>query len=140
MRPLLVGESNPYGDDSAFALYPMPRGCAGWNLCHRILRMDSMQYIQAFGRVNLLKRGEWSARDARQAAIDLLCARDVVEPLILLGARVAKAFRLPYAPFTFNESTLIAILPHPSGRSRAWNDPQASQRAREAVDRARGIK
>jgi hypothetical protein len=29
MKPLLVGESNPYGGDPAFALYPSPPGCAG---------------------------------------------------------------------------------------------------------------
>lgn len=134
-KPLLVGELNPLGSDLRFALYPKPENGSGGRL-RRILGMTSSAYLRAFRRVNLCA-GEWDAREARLAASRL--ARETGGPFVLLGRKVSAAFGLPYAPFhTFNrfdrDATRAAlVLPHPSGRCRAWNDPGAAPLARALV-------
>ncbi len=132
MRPLLVGESNPYGADPRFALYPEPAGCAGARLCHVILDMTADEYLAAFDRVNLLDCPRWSLPASREAAQRLL---DRGQDLVLLGARVAHAFDPAWGAFSeYRAAGLrVLVLPHPSGRCRAWNEPGAVERARAAV-------
>ncbi len=135
---VLVGESNPYGEDPEFALYPAPDGCSGHRLCCRVLQMRRLSYLETFHRANLCA-GSWNAGEAREKAHEL-CMR--YERLILLGARVCSAFCMTYHPFI--EGGLrdverrhpcrhVLILPHPSGRCLLWNQPGNYQRAREAV-------
>lgn len=140
-RPLLVGESNPYGTDPEFALYPDPQGCAGWRLAVEILGLHRAAYLRAFERTNLCSEGAWSTRAARDAAASIRLQR-AQAPIVLLGARVANAFGLPYEPFTETRlsnpftstpTTRFFLLPHPSGRCRLWNQPDAFQRARAMV-------
>lgn len=138
MKPLLIGESNPYGHDPAFALYPLPEGCAGHRLCHVILGMAKREYLATFDRVNLLDGPKWGVPAARAAAVQL-CRRG--QPLILLGVRVAKAFGVDSEPFRRRRLVIpadlldvnVLILPHPSGRCRVWNEPGAVNRARRSV-------
>ena len=128
MTPVLVGELNPYGEEPEYALYPSPEGSAGYRLCCMIFGMRRLDYLRTFERVNLCV-GEWSMRAARARATQL--ADDDDNMLVLLGARVASAFDLPYRPFeTFGEDMLV--LPHPSGLCRVWNEPDAVLRARIA--------
>lgn len=92
MKPLLVGEQNPYGADPKFALYPYPENSGG----------------------------------ERPA-------------IVLLGAKVVRALNFTaYTPFLWIRATWLVILPHPSGLSRAWNEPGAYERAR-AVLREAGV-
>lgn len=143
-RVLLVGEYNPYGTGPDFALWPGPVGCSGWRLCHTILGMDEAEYLSTFDRVNLLDASHpfagkrWPVRVAREEAARLTHPRRV-----LLGARVAAAhsavgsrFR-PFERIDCGADEALRwtalVLPHPSGLSRLWNDPQAVRRAREAV-------
>lgn len=142
-RVLLVGESNPYGADPRFALYPEPPGCAGARLC-AILGMTDREYLRTFDRWNLCTL-VWSNRSGRQAALRLTAGSRV-----LLGARVAAAHGVPFAPFTMQGPCgpgvcacgRWLILPHPSGRSRLWDAPGAADRARllvlDLVAQARG--
>ena len=51
MKPTLVGESNPYGGNDDYALYPAPNGCSGHRLCLLILGMDPEDYLEAFERL-----------------------------------------------------------------------------------------
>ncbi len=37
MKPLFVGESNPYGNPERFDLYPEPANSAGGRLCRLVL-------------------------------------------------------------------------------------------------------
>lgn len=133
-RVLLVGESNPYGVDPRYALYPAPAGSAGAHLCRGILGMTAYEYLRTFERVNLLTGPKWSAPWARQAA-EALTAKHRV----LLGARVAAAHGLEFKPFTtardpaWDGGWLAVVLPHPSGRSRLWNDKGAADHARRLV-------
>lgn len=147
MKPILVGEQNPYGGDDYYALYPAPDGCAGHRLCCLILGMHSAEYLDAFERVNLV-RGKWSAPTARDAARQLVAERMVQgrpsPRFILLGSKVAAAFGAhlpgcefhPYRTYLGGDGAWAphyAILPHPSGLCRMWNEPQAFAKARAAV-------
>jgi len=127
-RILLVGETNPYGANPDWALYPHPVGCSGWRLCHAILGMDEDRYFEAFDRVNLCE-GPWRIAKAREAAV-ALGARDRV----LLGRKVCDAHGTAFEPFltvTRPRGWRALILPHPSGLNRMWNDDTIKQ-AREA--------
>jgi hypothetical protein len=132
VKPLLVGECNPYGIEPKFALYPLPVNSAGWRLCHKILGLDTTKYLRTFERKNL-SNDPFSVVKAREAAKQIIATH--AGPVILLGAKVCLAFDAPYDPFTVQTSLLgperaMYILPHPSGRARAWNDPQAITRTR----------
>lgn len=130
-KPVLVGESNPYGGDPAFALYPAPDGCSGHRLCCLILGMRRAAYLEAFGRVNLCA-GPWRARAARDAAKALWDAPSAPR-LVLLGAKVSAAFQVPFVPFEISEGGTMLVLPHPSGLNRMWGEPGAFAKARAAV-------
>jgi len=147
MKPLLVGEANPYQSDprlaQRYALYPDPPRCAGWNLCHTIMQLDEGEYLSRFDRVNLCD-GKWSTREAkdralkiRGAALTHLSQRQVV---VLCGSKVTQAFFFKYDPFSSFPfcGRQYVVLPHPSGLSRAWNEPGAHERAR-AVLREAGV-
>lgn len=137
-KPWLVGESNPYGADPYYALYPDPPGCSGHRLCRLVLRLDPDEYLERFVRKNLLALGRgrrWSLPLAREAAADFV-RRSEGAPFVLLGARVAAAFGLTYAPFSHfggTDGRCGVVLPHPSGLSRGWNAPGAFDRAREMI-------
>jgi hypothetical protein len=135
-KPLLVGEDNPYGSDPRYALYPAPKRSAGWRLCHLVLGLSVTQYVRGFDRVNLCAR-KWSTREAGESAQRILRGpRD--RAVILLGAKVTEAHGYAYQPFAAlggGDFPRLICLPHPSGRSRAWNDPGAFARAREALTR-----
>lgn len=142
MKPILVGESNPYGGDDGYALWPEPAGCAGWRLCHDIFGLSKMEYLRRFERANLLRGDGWSAPGARAAARALMEGRDYSGTYVLLGRRVQRAFGFDDpAPFTYrlpdpknpHHRARVFFLPHPSGRCRAWGEPGAVARARELL-------
>jgi hypothetical protein len=141
VRPLLIGEDNPYGSDPRFALYPRPTFSAGGRLCHRILRLTEKEYIRDFERVNLCG-GKWSMKEARKKAEELSNTRPPDAPFVLLGTKVAKAFGARFEPFTFAAQLLgegvhrpLIILPHPSGLNRLWNGIDSFEKAREILRR-----
>ena len=148
VKPLLVGEANPYGGDPWFALYPSPPGCSGDRLCRLVLGLDPDDYLERFERANLCA-GKWSGREASTRASALLCERRA-GVFVLLGARVSRAFQWPFDPFTVrslswaprdmggSHGVRVVTLPHPSGLSRAWHVPGAYERAR-AVLREAGV-
>lgn len=130
MRPLLVGESNPYSDDPEFALYPFPRGAAGSRL-KDILGMTNAEYLATFDRANLMpNRLKWDLKAARARAIALPHTRR-----ILLGSRVCQAHLIQFdvfEPYYFRDGQAL-VFPHPSGRCRIWNDRTNIDRARAAL-------
>jgi len=129
-RPLLVGESNPYGADPRFALYPLPEGASGHRL-RIILGLGHREYLAAFDRANLTT-GPWTLASAREAAARLLAERRTDAPLVLLGRRVALAFGAADFP-SFTTCGRLYLLPHPSGRCLAWSEPGAAQQARDLL-------
>lgn len=127
MRPLLVGELNPHSARRDRALAPLPRGAAGDRL-RKVLGMTDREYLRAFVRTNLCWR-RWSRRQARREAT--VIARTWPGPVVLLGQKVAAAFGLEYRPLTRDGRFLV--VPHPSGRCRAWNDPTVGNAVRQLV-------
>lgn len=139
VRPLLVGESNPLSSRPEHALWPWPPGCSGDHL-RSILGLSLLDYFRLFDRTNLLE-GRWLPRAAREAAVALDASVPAAVPLVLLGARVREAFDLSHQALLCSWEGLgpwsrwrrwVAV-PHPSGRSRAWNRPGSRERARDLV-------
>ena len=58
--------------------------------------------------------------------------------MVFLGRRVARAFGMDFPLGSFIEGAGgcvdCLVLPHPSGRSRAWNDPVAAARYRRLFE------
>jgi hypothetical protein len=89
-------------------------------------------YLREYDRANLCA-GRWSAASASAAAAEI--SRSGAPAIVLLGAKVCAAFGLDYEPFTarYLASPRLVVLPHPSGRCRAWNEAAAVDRARAAL-------
>lgn len=143
MKPILVGEDNPFGGPPHHALWCEPRRSAGGRLCYNILGLASeREYIRGFDRANLC-RGKWSAAEASKYASELEHSH---RTLILLGAKVCHAFGYNFEPFTVkrkftsasaevvigtpHDEWTFVLLPHPSGRNHLWNEPGSYWRAR----------
>lgn len=138
MRPLLVGEDNPYGSDPRYALYPEPQHSAGGRLCRLIMGLTVKQYIGSFDRANLCSR-KWSIREARLTAQGLLGDPASRTAIVLLGAKVCSAFGFKFDPYLVGASGVgypLVILPHPSGRNLIWNQRGSYDRARAALREA----
>jgi hypothetical protein len=155
VKPLIVGESNPFGRDEYYALYPEPEGCSGDRLCRVVMGLRRRTYMAEFERANLV-RGKWSMPVARERARGLTelsdedrarlerfeigqtsALGDLVElrTFILLGRKVAEAFGWKGAPQIglAQRYHFFIFLPHPSGRNRVWNDPDSIRGCRAAL-------
>lgn len=135
MKPLLVGEANPYGADPYYALYCEPPTSAGGRLCRKVLGLEPREYLSRFDRANLCV-GKWDVCMARSRAHELTRAPVEHSHFVLLGAKVTRAFDVEFRPFTAHG--MFVVLPHPSGLCRAWSEPGAFERAR-AVLREAGV-
>jgi hypothetical protein len=127
LKPLIVGESNPFGGDEHFALYPEPPECS-------VMGLREETYMEAFERANLV-RGKWSMRAARERASALRLDGRVH---VLLGRRVCSAFgflpggwKPPLSVVISNQ--VFVLLPHPSGFNRMWGDPGLVPACREIL-------
>jgi len=157
-RPILVGEDNPYSARPSDALLPYPVKSAGYRLATTILGLSVVEYLTDFDRVNLCGT-KWDDEVARKRWRLLLDGGN--RTLILLGEKVCRAAgnrdehreaahaaesKSPLAstmravrPIEFFTKGMVSYLntivtlPHPSGRSRVWNDPTAIPRARALV-------
>lgn len=141
-RVWLIGENNPYGPDPRFALYCEPPHSAGGRLRRLILGMTERDYLRSFERRNLLAQDRWSAPAARAAAAALRAQMTAEDRVILFGRRVFDAWSAaqwwrwrPFEAYLMDSAPheQVLALPHPSGLSRAWNEPGAFLRARQAV-------
>lgn len=139
MRPLFVGEMNPFGADPYFALYPLPETSSGGRLQALVLGIPRGAYIE-LDRMNLCG-GKWSAPAARARAQELWqFFTPATHKFVLLGSKVCGAFQVPFVPFTVQASAVSSgghthvVLPHPSGLNRIWNEPGAFQRARALIE------
>lgn len=138
---MLVDEDNPYSTDPRYALYPYPVNSAGHRLQSKVMGASLSDYL-AMGRENLCL-SRWSTAGARDGVARVVGAYHPDAPLVLLGVKVARAFGLRGAPFTWGchpvpaaggpERRVVVFLPHPSGRCRAWNDPDSYESARRAL-------
>jgi len=94
-------------------------------------------------RTNLLR--EWPGPSGKGSAFPLMPAREAADrllrrtlksrPLVLLGTRVAGAFRLRRQDYELLEwlelrGRRVAVFPHPSGVNHWWNEPDNREAAR----------
>lgn len=139
-KPMIVGELNPYGGNPRYAMYPLPKWSAGGRLCRVIMGLQPREYIKRFDRVNLCV-GKWNRLDAYSKAEQILNSRED-GVIVLLGQRVTRAFGANYRASLFSVIPYgvtmhrLVILPHPSGKNRAWNDPLAVRQAQAALREA----
>jgi len=117
LRPLLLGMCSRTGR----ALLPSASGKA--SAADRLLAMSGLtrsKFMAAFRRENLLPGKEWDQTKARRSARRIKLRGDVV----VLGKSVWRALGLPRSPF-FSEvaagAATFHLVPHPSGRCRAYN-------------------
>jgi uracil-DNA glycosylase len=130
-RPLIIGEAPSRTAGAARAL----DGRSGERLA-RLLGVGLDQLLERFETANLLER--WPGPAGRKgAAFPARMAREAAErvrlrgSVLLAGRRVAAAFRLsaPYFEWATLRGARVAVIPHPSGVNRWWNDPANRERA-----------
>lgn len=145
MKPLIIGEAPSKNE------YP-PTPIAG-RIGRRLADMAGLtfeDFLEKFERVNLLavrqdtaeKGFEFDLEYAKTSAMLLSMTLRLRPAVILLGRRVAKAFDLKddyFAPLTINGAPAW-IVPHPSGVSRWWNDPENEEKMRTfMIELVRGL-
>lgn len=127
-KTILLGMNNPLSADPSHALYPYPPGCTG-NRIYAMIRervpgLTEDQYLEAFDRRNMLVGEDWNLTAARLAAPKIWeSARG--RRIIMLGAAVADAMRVRNrAPLYWHDHADVqyALVPHPSGRNRWYNE------------------
>ena len=130
MKVILCGMNNPLHSDPRYALFPYPPGCAGWRILEllriRLPDLTRSQYSRGFERINLVDDmvwDRWKARDKAAQLPSLYRGRTIV----LFGDGVRRAVGLPKElihPIE-RDGVVWRQLPHPSGRCRWYNDPEA---------------
>jgi hypothetical protein len=136
VRPIFVGEqpSGPVGPEGALA------GQSGRRLA-RLAGVTMTEFLR-HRRVNLLPRaGEWDPAAARRVAAELDYWLPTRIPFVLLGQRVALAFSSVGMTNEWDQlpsGRRVLRLPHPSGRNRAWNQPEVVATAEEQIRTALG--
>lgn len=123
-----VGELNPLGGPP---LDHRQAGRSGSRLMV-VLGLTEGAYL-ASTRVNLC-RGRWDRLGASREAGRVL-AGSSGRVLVLLGRRVASAFKVQADFFSVVSlgGSVAAVLPHPSGLCRVWNDRRAWAKARRCL-------
>lgn len=142
-RPVLVGESPPTGAsvETISPLFPVPSAGSGARL-QRMTGLGRAEYMRRFARINLVSTpGKPGIKKARWAAVNLMRGGILSGcSVVLLGSRVAAAFGLSgLALMTWMELSVsagiglspvrVALLPHPSGMCRWYNDSGNLKRA-----------
>ena len=143
-RILLVGEDNPYGSNPRHALFPLPPNAAGGRLMRHLGLRRATYLGERVRRINLCQ-GKWDGTEARARTRGIkFFDASSYDAVVILGAKVRDAFGFNDRDF-FEAFTTVhpgngatsnyVVLPHPSGRSRPWNDPEARQKARDLLAR-----
>jgi len=147
-RVLLLGEDNPQSDDPTRALWAAPTGVAGERLQSKILQLGHATYYGLW-RTNLCSPTWNRAAAEERAAIVLSTGWTPWTTVVCLGRKVSTVVggalgqhldTWSWYPWwkevddwascelaDFHVS--IVSLPHPSGRTRDWNDPANFGRA-----------
>lgn len=129
MRPLLIGQAPGPNTDPAAPLHPSTSG-TGRNLL-KLMGIPIDRYLTLFHRTNLLH--QFPGKHLRDDKFPLKKARIAAEAmkpiigdrkLIFVGRNVALAFGYhgPFHEWRYWDSWDVAVVPHPSGRNRWYND------------------
>lgn len=134
-RATIVGEAPPRSGGGPF------EGDAGRRL-RRAVRRDLadcrlVNLLNAWPGPDGAKGDAFPVDEARLAARRVRFNTPVV---LLAGHRVARAFglRVGYLEWTTLRGRRAAVLPHPSGINRWWNDPRNRRRASRFIREALG--
>lgn len=144
MRPLLIGQAPGPNTDPRLPLFPVPSTSAGGRLAE-MTGLGRAEYLKTFERVNLLPDfpGKTKKEDMFPVARARFAAK-IMKPflagrtVVLVGRGVSTAFGLDPS-FEFHKwfthpvkrrcafardswHARVVIIPHPSGRSRWYND------------------
>ena len=129
---------------------------AGVGSGHRLAKLcglDVATYLRTFDRINLHyetpKKNDRVTRLVGEASASMFRARFAGRKIILLGKDVARAFgfndndkMLEWIKMTssniFLPLTYFALLPHPSGLNRWYNEPRNVRRAERFLRREVG--
>lgn len=139
---LLIGQAPGPNSDPDLPLYPLPAGKSGGRLA-AYMGIDYSEYLMRFDRANLLYEHpgrhrsndyfpDRLARVAAEAMLQVLEGRR----LVALGRETGDALGYPllgYHSWTRcpRWGVRIAVAPHPSGRSRWYNDEGNQREARQ---------
>ncbi len=134
MKPLLIGQAPGPRSRPEYPLFPYPAQSAGARL-QTFAGLTRGQYLRGFDRMNLLN--EFPGKDPHRKGDNFPLAKaaqraEELRPLlmdrrvILIGRYVAKSFGYDRTPFFewCHDSFDFCIVPHPSGLSRAYNEPE----------------
>ena len=148
-RPLFIGES-PDGQEgdvskSYAPLFPYPPDSAGYHLFVLTNLRNTALYLEHCDRINLIPNptAPWPTAQAQYAAQNLESGGIFRDRLVILcGTRVQSAFFTlsevgyrQFEPCNANEDFVVALMPHPNGQHRAWNDAEGVERCREFMRR-----
>lgn len=140
-RVIVIGESPGPKGEARLPLFPHPAKSAGYRLA-RMTGLARAGYLEHFRRLNLIPshRGpDWPVAAARDAA-DNLAGGGFLGGyhVLLLGAKVWRAFGGTTKDFSYcrwyqrygrlwSPGFHVAVIPHPSGRNRLYNDGHIKQ-------------
>lgn len=133
MKNMIVGMTNPLGDDPRMALFPSPERSAGhrlWRMLHEVSGATRVEYRDGFDRRNLVV-GEWNANAAKDGAARLREELELPRPggrpltVVALGREVAAALDMSFELISpvVRDGVIWRQVPHPSGRNLFYNDP-----------------
>jgi len=132
---VLIGESPAVGGSPEGALEG-PSGRRLADLCG----VSFDRYLELFARTNLCDVPGSYSREGALLTTRRLTDQLVGRRVVLLGSRVVAAWGMRPRLFAWQKvfadgdrrrAIRVAHAPHPSGRSRYWNDAEAAARARE---------
>jgi hypothetical protein len=127
VRTLLIGEAP--GRDTVGK--PAFSGISGPRLAD-LLGVEHSELWDKFDALNLIDRyvTKFPAIEARERA----CAISLPETTVMVGKNVSRAFglsQLDFFEWVRRRGSNICVVYHCSGRSRVWNEPKNTERARQ---------
>lgn len=132
---LLVGEQPKPGGNPKLPLWPWPKNCAGARL-HAMSKMKLIDYFKLLARVNVARQpvARWNANGARDRGVQILEKLPGGTRVVACGARARDALGVGefFRPITHARAGMqieIVAIPHPSGRTRDYNDPDNAKLA-----------
>lgn len=132
---LLVGEQPRPGGNHKLPLWPWPPTCAGARL-HQMSEMSLEEYFIRLARTNVSLHhvARWNPNGARLRANRILVSVPDGCRILTCGVKARNAFGLAewfYAvPHDVDGKRIeVAAIPHPSGRCREYNHPEAVKEA-----------
>lgn len=126
----LVGESAPIGSALVPEWWLTPDGTNSPHTANRICRQAGwtvQQFLAVFSHRTFLWKSAsrlWAAEGKDKArAVKIETKKLNLLGIVLIGSRVASCFDVPtmtYFKWTQIDTIRVSVVPHPSGRAKAW--------------------